>query len=106
MSDAKRVLVPVADSSEDIELACITDVLVRAGAEVTVASVMAEPQVKLARGLKVRVSRQRLTYSPSSVAALTLCRMSRVAASGRLQNRRVCRQGVGRDRLPGRHARR
>ena len=51
---AKKVLVPVADSSEDIELACITDVLVRAGAEVTVASVMAEPQVKLARGLKVR----------------------------------------------------
>jgi len=50
-----KVLVPVADASEDIELACITDTLVRAGAEVVVASVMEEGrlQVKLARGLKL-----------------------------------------------------
>ena len=48
-----RVLVPIADASEDIETACITDVLVRAGAEVTVASVMPNLQVTLARGLKV-----------------------------------------------------
>ena len=34
------MLVPIADSSEEIETACITDTLVRAGAEVTVASVM------------------------------------------------------------------
>ena len=48
-----NVLVPVADASEDIELACITDVLVRAGATVVTASVMPEgrTQVKLARGL-------------------------------------------------------
>ena len=47
------MLVPVADSSEDIETACITDVLVRAGAKVTVASVMPEGrlQVTMARGL-------------------------------------------------------
>ena len=42
----KKVLVPVADGSEDIELACITDVLVRAGATVTVASVMPHIQVE------------------------------------------------------------
>ena len=53
MSAAKRVLVPIADDSEDIETACITDVLVRAGAEVTVASVMPSLQVRLARGLKL-----------------------------------------------------
>ena len=48
-----NVLVPVADASEDIELACITDVLVRAGATVVTASVMPEgrTKVKLARGL-------------------------------------------------------
>merc|ERR1719373_331840 len=50
---ALRVLVPVADGSEEIETACITDTLVRAGAEVVVASVMPELQVKMARGLKV-----------------------------------------------------
>ena len=49
-----KVLVPIADDSEDIETACITDVLARAGAEVTTASVMdGRLQVKLARGLKV-----------------------------------------------------
>ena len=42
----KKVLVPVADGSEDIEMACITDVLVRAGATVTVASVMPHIQVE------------------------------------------------------------
>ena len=51
--DPLRVLVPVADDSEEIETACITDTLVRAGAEVTVASVMPELQVRMSRGLKV-----------------------------------------------------
>ena len=37
---AKRVLVPIGDGSEEIETSCITDTLTRAGAEVTVASVM------------------------------------------------------------------
>ena len=36
----KRVLVPIADGSEEIESVCIIDVLRRAGAEVVVASVM------------------------------------------------------------------
>mmetsp|Transcript_29532 Transcript_29532/g.84575 ORF Transcript_29532/g.84575 Transcript_29532/m.84575 type:complete len:304 (+) Transcript_29532:80-991(+) len=48
-----RVLVPVANDSEEIETACITDVLTRAGAEVTVASVEPELQVRMSRGLKV-----------------------------------------------------
>lgn len=49
------VLVPVADDSEEIETACITDTLVRAGAKVTVASVAPEGrlQVRMSRGLKV-----------------------------------------------------
>lgn len=50
---AKRVLVPIAEDSEEIETVCITDVLVRAGAEVTVASVSTERQVKMSRGLKI-----------------------------------------------------
>ena len=49
----RRVLVPVADDSEEIETACITDTLVRAGAEVIVASVMPSLQVRMSRGLKV-----------------------------------------------------
>lgn len=36
---AKQVLVPIADGSEEIETACITDTLTRFGAVVTVASV-------------------------------------------------------------------
>ncbi|MDR4504758.1 MAG: DJ-1/PfpI family protein [Candidatus Scalindua sp.] len=36
---SKHVLVPIADGSEEIETACIVDVLRRAGATVTVASV-------------------------------------------------------------------
>ena len=56
MSDApKTVLVPIADDSEEIETACIQDTLVRAGAAVTVASVMPDGrlQCKMSRGLKV-----------------------------------------------------
>ncbi|CAE8636394.1 unnamed protein product [Polarella glacialis] len=47
------VLVPVADDSEEIETACITDTLTRAGAKVVVASVMPNLQVKMSRGLKI-----------------------------------------------------
>eukprot|EP00928_Gymnodinium_smaydae_P017944 TRINITY_DN16840_c1_g3_i1.p1 TRINITY_DN16840_c1_g3~~TRINITY_DN16840_c1_g3_i1.p1 ORF type:complete len:188 (+),score=61.73 TRINITY_DN16840_c1_g3_i1:198-761(+) len=50
---ALKVLVPVADDSEEIETACITDTLVRAGAEVTVASVSGKDVVKMSRGLKI-----------------------------------------------------
>ncbi|CAK9095344.1 unnamed protein product [Durusdinium trenchii] len=48
-----RVLVPIAEDSEEIETACITDVLTRAGAEVTVASCSEALQVRMSRGLKV-----------------------------------------------------
>lgn len=48
-----EVLVPVADDSEEIETACITDTLVRAGAVVTVASVTGHETVRMSRGLKI-----------------------------------------------------
>ncbi|MBP7053014.1 MAG: DJ-1/PfpI family protein [Phycisphaerae bacterium] len=49
---AKRVLVPVADGTEEIEAACIIDTLRRAGADVTVASV-GRLQVTASRGMKL-----------------------------------------------------
>jgi 4-methyl-5(b-hydroxyethyl)-thiazole monophosphate biosynthesis len=49
---AKRVLVPIADGSEEIEAVCIIDTLRRAGAEVTVASVE-KLQVTASRGVKL-----------------------------------------------------
>lgn len=56
---AKRVLVPIADDSEEIETTCITDTLARFGAEVVVASVKpgGELVCKMSRGVKVRSSR-------------------------------------------------
>eukprot|EP00930_Biecheleria_cincta_P052312 TRINITY_DN37576_c0_g1_i1.p2 TRINITY_DN37576_c0_g1~~TRINITY_DN37576_c0_g1_i1.p2 ORF type:complete len:189 (+),score=56.59 TRINITY_DN37576_c0_g1_i1:60-626(+) len=52
---AKKVLVPIADGSEEIETVCIQDTLVRAGAEVTVASVMpGKTLCKMSRGLQVQ----------------------------------------------------
>ena len=48
----KRVLVPVADGTEEIEAVTVVDVLVRAGASVTVASV-GERQVTASRGVKL-----------------------------------------------------
>jgi protein deglycase len=55
MSNNKRVLVPIADDSEEIETSCIQDTLVRFGAEVVVASVKpgGELVCKMSRGLKV-----------------------------------------------------
>jgi len=51
----KRVLVPIADDSEEIETTCITDTLVRFGAEVVVASVKpgGELLCKMSRGVKM-----------------------------------------------------
>lgn len=46
-------LVPVADGSEDIEFATITDILTRADIDVTVASVMKNKEVTLSGGLKL-----------------------------------------------------
>lgn len=55
MSDAtkKQVLVPIADGSEEIEAVGVIDTLVRAGARVTVASVMGGPTVTCSRGVKL-----------------------------------------------------
>ena len=50
----KKVLVPIADGSEEIEAVCIIDVLRRAGAEVTVASVN-DLTVTASRGLNLSV---------------------------------------------------
>ena len=47
------MLVPIADGCEDIETACITDVLARAGVEVVVTSVMPRKEVVMARKLHV-----------------------------------------------------
>ena len=55
---SKKVLVPIADGSEEIEAVCIIDVLRRAGAEVIVASVDGL-QITASRGVKL-VADQRL----------------------------------------------
>ena len=49
---AKKVLVPIADGSEEIEAVCLIDTLRRAGAEVTVASVD-KLQVTASRGVRL-----------------------------------------------------
>jgi 4-methyl-5(b-hydroxyethyl)-thiazole monophosphate biosynthesis len=49
---SKQVLVPIADGSEEIEAVCIIDVLRRAGAKVTVASVN-KLQVTASRGVRI-----------------------------------------------------
>jgi hypothetical protein len=55
MSSTKRVLVPIAEGSEEIETTCITDTLTRFGADVIVASVMPDTLLcKMSRGIKVR----------------------------------------------------
>ena len=48
-----KVLVPVADGTEDLEAVAIIDVLRRAGAEVTIASVSGALSVKFSQGIKV-----------------------------------------------------
>ena len=48
-----QVLVPIGTGSEEIETCCIADTLVRAGAEVTVASVEDDLTVTCSRGIKI-----------------------------------------------------
>ena len=52
---AKRVLVPIADGTEEIEVVTVVDVLRRAGAEVVLASVEDEDRtaVTCSRGVKI-----------------------------------------------------
>jgi 4-methyl-5(b-hydroxyethyl)-thiazole monophosphate biosynthesis len=54
MTDTHRpkVLVPIADGTEEIEAVCIIDVLRRAGADVTVASV-GDLQITASRGVRI-----------------------------------------------------
>ncbi len=51
--DGARVLVPIADGTEELEAVCTIDILRRAGAEVTVASVMGRLSVTASRGVKL-----------------------------------------------------
>jgi 4-methyl-5(b-hydroxyethyl)-thiazole monophosphate biosynthesis len=53
----KKVLVPIADGSEDIESVCIIDVLRRAEADVTVASVGETLQITASRGTRIVADR-------------------------------------------------
>ena len=53
---ARKVLVPIADGSEEMEAVCMIDLLRRAGADVTVASVD-ELQVTAARGVRLVADR-------------------------------------------------
>ena len=52
----KRVLVPIADGSEEIETTCITDTLVRFGADVTIASVKPDGNLlcTMSRGIQIQ----------------------------------------------------
>lgn len=50
---AKTVLVPIGHGSEEIETTCIVDTLVRAGAEVTLASVEPEALCVMSRGVRI-----------------------------------------------------
>ncbi len=52
----KRVLVPIADGSEELEAVTIVNVFRRAGAEVVMASCSA-PDVQMARGVKITADR-------------------------------------------------
>ncbi|CAN1271649.1 Protein DJ-1 homolog B [Linum perenne] len=52
-SAAKKVLVPIADGTEPMEAVITIDVLRRAGADVTVASVGKELRVEAAHGVKI-----------------------------------------------------
>lgn len=65
-ADAKRVLVPIANGSEEIEAVSIVDVLRRAGADVTVASVEATLLCKMSRGVLMQAD-----VSISDVASQT-----------------------------------
>ena len=76
---SKRVLVPIADGSEEIETTCITDTLTRFGADVTIASVMPEGQLvcKMSRGIKVRLTNENRMNVSSANFNTGICRCRR-----------------------------
>ncbi len=53
LSAVKRVLVPIAHGSEEIEAVTVADSLVRAGAKVTIASVSPELECIMSRGIRI-----------------------------------------------------
>lgn len=65
----RRVLVPVAAGTEDIELSCITDILVRGGVDALVANVMSPPtqMVTLARKLEIKPAMHISEIAPAEV---------------------------------------
>jgi len=69
-----RILVPIATGSEEIETTCITDVLTRFGADVTVASVESDLTVKMSRGLKIQADCKinDLPYPSNEYSAIVL----------------------------------
>ena len=71
----KRVLVPIADGSEEIETTCITDTLNPCGAQVVVASVM-ENQLtcKMSRGIKVGATCSENPVTVKEVSTTEGCR--------------------------------
>jgi protein deglycase len=54
---SKKVLVPIANGTEEIEAVCVIDVLRRAGALVTVASVETVRDITCSRGVKIMADR-------------------------------------------------
>lgn len=50
---SKTVLVPIANGTEELEAVTVIDLLVRAGAEVTVASVESQLQITASRGVQL-----------------------------------------------------
>jgi 4-methyl-5(b-hydroxyethyl)-thiazole monophosphate biosynthesis len=67
----RKVLVPIADGTEEIEATCIVDTLRRAGAEVMVASV-GQPQVKASRGVRLVADARISDYMNESFDAIVL----------------------------------
>ena len=71
-SSSLQVLVPIGTGSEEIETCCIADTLVRAGAEVTVASVEEGLTVTCSRGIKI-VADVPITDCESKLWDLVVC---------------------------------
>lgn len=51
--EMKKVLIPIANGSEELEIVAIADTLRRAGAEVTIASITSDLQITASRNVKI-----------------------------------------------------